>query len=476
MFTEIYFQEELSILSDILLLFFRGIMLNSAENLWGMVLNDLQSNINKQTFDAWFKDTSVIKYSDNILTIKVQDDVAQRYITNSYSKTINELLKKNTGTDYLCNFIYDLNKNVIENKQDIVKPETEVRKMEKENSSSIELNSYYTFETFVIGANNQFAHAAALNVSKNPAGVYNPLFLYGNSGVGKTHLLQAIGHQILKDKPYLKVLYIKTEQFLNEFINAMKNQSMHQFKLKFRYVDILLIDDIQFLSDKIQLQEEFFHTFDELHNKRKQIVLTSDRPPKEISHLTERLKTRFLGGLLADIQIPNLETREAILRRKAEILGIDISEEVINYIASRIKSNIRSLEASLININHVANILQNKRITIEMAKTHLKPLFEENQNKQITISDILEKVAVKYETTPDLIISKNRHNSIIMPRFIAIYLSTQLTNLTTIEIGKEFGKRDHSTVINARKNIESLLKEDDNIKEIIEEIRSELKS
>jgi chromosomal replication initiator protein len=192
--------------------------------------------------------------------------------------------------------------------------------------------------------------------------------------------------------------------------------------------------------------------------------------------LTERLKTRFLGGLLADIQVPNLETREAILRRKAEILGIDISEEVINYIASRIKSNIRSLEASLININHVANILQNKRITIEMAKTHLKPLFEENQNKQITITDILEKVAVKYETTPELIISKNRHNSIIMPRFIAIYLSTQLTNLTTIEIGKEFGKRDHSTVINARKNIESLLKEDDNIREIIEEIRSELKS
>ena len=448
--------------------------MNSAENIWGMVLNDLQSNINKQTFDAWFKDTSVINQSENVINIKVQDDVAQRYITNSYAKTINDILKKNTGSDYLCNFVHDTSKIVIENKKESHIFESEVKKMESE--SKIDLNPYYSFETFVIGANNQFAHAAALNVSKNPAGVYNPLFLYGNSGVGKTHLLQAIGHQILKDKPYLKVLYIKTEQFLNEFINAMKNQSMHQFKLKFRYVDILLIDDIQFLSDKIQLQEEFFHTFDELHNKRKQIVLTSDRPPKEISHLTERLKTRFLGGLLADIQIPNLETREAILRRKAEILGIDIHEEVINYIATRIKSNIRSLEAALINLNHVATILQNKKISIEMAKTHLKPLFEENQNKQITIKDIIEKVSIRYESSPDLIVSKNRHNSIIMPRFVAIYLSTQLTNLTTIEIGKEFGKRDHSTVINARKNIESMLKEDDSLREVIEEIKSELKS
>lgn len=445
-------------------------MSETASNIWNLVLSDLQSSINKQTYDAWFKNTAVLSFSNDSITVKVQDDVAQRYISSSYSRLIGDILKKITGTTVNCQFVINDNMELKPT------PKPVIVETSPEPVQAAQFNPYYTFENFVIGPNNQLAHAAALSVAKNPSSNYNPLFLYGESGLGKTHLLQAIGHHVAREKPYLKILYIKTEQFVNEFINSIMNNETASLKIKYRNVDILLIDDIQFLAEKEQTQIEFFHTFDELHSKRKQVVITSDRPPKEISHLTDRLRTRFMGGLLADIQLPNLETREAILRRKAEFLGISVPEDVINYIATRIKSNIRSLEAALNNIHHVSTILDNKPITLEMAKLHLKPLFEESQTRQLTVQDIIRKVSDRMNISAEMIVSKNRHNSIVMPRFIAIYISTQLTSLTTSEIGTAFGNRDHSTVINARKNIEQAIERDESIKELVYEIMEDLKN
>lgn len=462
----------------------------TANELWGSVLSDIQTKINSQSFNQWFKETKSLNFDGNSLTVIVQDDVVQRHISTTYMGMITNILLNLTGESIICNFIID-------NANQQIQPSEKDKQLKKEKTekepgvdlftytaqlnnpldynNESKFNPFYVFDTFVVGPNNQLAHAAAKSVSQSPATNYNPLFLYGDSGLGKTHLLQAIGHHIMKDRPELKVLYVTSEQFINEFINSIMNKKTDNFKMRYRNVDILLIDDIQFVTGKEGTQEEFFHTFNELHGKNKQIVLTCDRPPKEIAQLTDRLRTRFMGGLIADIQAPNLETREAILRSKAEREGINIPDEVIFYVANRIKSNIRALESALKKL-HVVSQVQNQAITIEMAKLNLKALFEEQHNKQITIQDIITKVCEKMGASSDMMVSKSRHNSIILPRFIAIYLSTQMTNLTTIEIGKEFGNRDHSTVINARNNIEEYIKNDESLKDLIDDIVSELKS
>ncbi len=449
-------------------------MSTSYEKLWSGVLKEIQSQLNKQTFDMWLKDTSAVTMNNNEIIILVQDEIAKDHINKSFINMIESALISYAGNDVKCRFITKDETQKININDEI--PAEIISENKYENyDNEIMFNPTYTFDNFIVGPNNQLAHAAAVSISKAPATQYNPLFLYGDSGLGKTHLLQAVGHEIKKNKPYLKILYVTSENFVNEFIQAIRNNTTPQLKMKYRNVDVLLIDDIQFIAKMEKTQEEFFHTFEDLYRNNKQIVITSDRPPKDLSHLTERLRTRFEWGLLADIQMPNLETREAILRNKAEKEGFYIPDEVLTYIARRIKSSIRALESALKKL-HVVATVQKQPITIELAKTHLRPLFEENHNKNITINDIMKKVAQRYNVTVESIKSKSRHSSIVQPRFVSMYLATQLTNLTTTEIGVEFGNRDHSTVINARNNIENNLENDETLKEIVNEIVVDLKS
>lgn len=447
-------------------------MIDTTAVIWRKVLVSVETYVNKQSFNMWFKNTEPVTINENNLVIKVPDEVAKRHISNHYTSLIQTIIKEETGKDIICEFI--TGNGYKESSLETPLPSVSSEQKETLQFPTI-LNQNYTFENFVIGHNNQLAHAAAISVSKAPATQYNPLFIYGGTGLGKTHLMQAIGHRIINEKPFLKVLYVPCEQFINEFIQSIRANTLSSLKIKYRNVDILLIDDIQFIEKKEQTQEEFFHTFNTLHNSKKQIIISSDRPPKELSTLEERLRTRFEWGMIVDIQLPNLETREAILRNKADKINIELSNDVCNYIARRIKSSIRALEAALVRLSMVSSIY-NQPITVQLAKDHCKDLFDADTNKKITVNDIMVKVALKFNVSVDDLISKNRQSKIVHPRFIAMYLSRRLTDLTTIEIGREFGDRDHSTVLNAINNIEKSIEDDIDFKEVIDEFLSELLS
>jgi chromosomal replication initiator protein len=441
--------------------------------LWDKVLLNIQSDINKQSFDMWLKNTEPISIYGNTMKINVPDEVARRHITDHYSTLLSKIIKEITGESLHFEFVTDNEPSDEAVSASPAEPNISDYKS-TENIKSI-LNPEYTFSNFVIGPNNQYAQAAAESISRSPATHFNPLFIYGGTGLGKTHLMQAIGHFIIEEKPFLKVLYVQCEHFVNEFIHSIRTGNVASFKIKYRDVDILLIDDIQFIEKKEQTQEEFFHTFDTLHSNKKQIVISSDRPPKELATLQNRLRTRFEWGLITDIQPPNLETREAILRNKAEKANMNIPDDVLNYIARRIKSSIRALEAALARLNHVSTV-SHEPISIMQAKNHLKDLFDEDANKKITIPDIMSKISGKFDLTIEDLISKSRHSKFVQPRFIAMYLSRKLTDLTTIDIGKEFGNRDHSTVLNAMNNVEKMMSDNEEFRESVEDLISELKS
>jgi len=446
-----------------------------AQKIWDNVLNNIEKRINRQSFIMWLKDTEPLDIEGDTIKIKVKDDVAARHIKDQYKKDIEEILESVTGKKYNCYFLTE--EELTDSKKNI--DDYTLMSSEKISKPDIErvspLNPNYTFENFVVGPNNQLAHAAAKSVSRSPASQFNPLFIYGKTGLGKTHLIQAIGHTILKEKPYLKVLYIHTEQFVNEFIYAIHNNLLPSFKIKYRNVDILLIDDIQFLENKEETQNEFFQVFNSLHGNKKQIVISSDRPPKQIATLADRLRTRFEWGMITDIQAPNLETREAILRDKAEKEKLSISDEAFNYIARRIKSNIRALEAAVSKLKMISQFT-NEEITIDLVKLHLKELFDVDSNKMVSIGDIINKVSEKFNVSQEDLKSKSRHSRIIQPRFIGMYLARDLAGMTTTDIGKEFGDRDHSTVINACNKIMEDMNNDPEFKELINDLIIELKS
>jgi len=449
------------------------------KKLWNNVLHSLESDINKQSFNMWLRDTEPLSIDGSTLRIKVMDDVTRRHINEQYLGLISGMLKRVSGFDYTCEFItQDDYMKESEKPPILMKSHLDIPSVQpaaaKGTYKSV-LNPNYTFENFVVGPNNQLAHAAAYSVSKAPATQINPLFLYGVTGLGKTHLMQAIGHYVIHEKPYLKVLYVPTEQFINEFISSIRTNTTQSFKIKYRDVDILLIDDIQFIEKKEETQNEFFHTFNTLYDNKKQIIISSDRPPKELSTLEERLRTRFEWGMIIDIQPPNLETREAILRNKAERDNIDLSDDVLNFIARRIKSSIRALESALVRLKMVSSLV-NEPITISHAKIHLRELFDDDINRRVTVADIMNKVSEKTGVSVHEIVSKSRHSRIIQPRFTAMYISRQLTDLTTVEIGKEFGDRDHSTVLNAVSKIEEDMANNPEFREYVEDILLELKS
>jgi chromosomal replication initiator protein len=320
------------------------------------------------------------------------------------------------------------------------------------------LNPRYSFDDFVIGASNRFAHAAANAVAEAPAKSYNPLFVYGGAGLGKTHLLHAIGHYVRKLYPRLKVRYVTTEQFTNEFINAIRDDSITAFQRLYRLTDVLLVDDVQFLQSKERTQEEFFHTFNALHNAEKQIVLSSDRPPKQIGQLEDRLRSRFEWGLMTDIQPPDLETRIAILRKKAESDRLGVSDSVLEVIATKVASNIRELEGALIRVSAFAS-LQRAPADVQMAEYVLKDLFPDGRDRVISVQDIIEEVAAYFSITPEELCSASRSRQLVNARQIAMYLTRELTDLSLPRIGRAFGNRDHSTVMHATQKITGLMTE-----------------
>lgn len=441
-------------------------------NIWDTSQNSIKENIGEISYDTWFSTIQVKEKNPNTLLIEAPDTFFKNWIVEHYQDIIqgilNQLSSDNINIEYAVNSQI-LKKDTTERIEKI----EENRIKEAEIGIGSHLNDKFTFENFVIGPSNRFACAASLAVSESPAKAYNPFFIYSPVGLGKTHLLQAITHNIKKSFPQMKHCYISSEKFTNELIDAIRHKSTAQFRKKYRSIDVLLIDDIQFIAGKESTQEEFFHTFNNLHNERKQIIITSDRPPKEIAKLEERLISRFAWGLIADIQPPDYETRVAILRKKIENEKVKVPDNVIHFIAEQIKTNIRELEGALIRVSAFSS-LEDKPIDLETAKLVLRDMVKETA-KNITIEMIQKEVVQFYGMSLADLRAKKRNRNIVLPRQIAIYLCRELTNMSLPEIGNAFGGRDHTTVLHSCKKIQEEIKENNSIRDAIEKLITTLK-
>ncbi|MBM7552205.1 chromosomal replication initiator protein DnaA [Thalassobacillus pellis] len=450
--------------------------MENIHELWDGTLEKMKEKISKPSFETWLKATKADSLKENTLTIVAPNEFARDWLENQYSKLISETLYEVTGAELETRFIIPENKDQsLDEVKLAAKKIPEVKQNDGDESPQSMLNSKYTFDTFVIGSGNRFAHAASLAVAEAPAKAYNPLFIYGGVGLGKTHLMHAIGHYVLDHNPNAKVVYLSSEKFTNEFINSIRDNKAVNFRNKYRSVDVLLIDDIQFLAGKEQTQEEFFHTFNTLHEESKQIVISSDRPPKEIPTLEDRLRSRFEWGLITDITPPDLETRIAILRKKAKAEGLDIPNEVMLYIANQIDTNIRELEGALIRVVAYSSLI-NRDINASLAAEALKDIIPSSKPKVITIGDIQEMVGEKYHVRLEDFAAKKRTKQVAFPRQIAMFLSRELTDYSLPKIGEEFGGRDHTTVIHAHEKISKMLAQDQNLQRELDEIRERLKS
>ena len=434
-------------------------------SLWDKTLQLIKGELSRPSFNAFFKQIVPLKIYMNDLILLVPNDFTKGILEDRYLNLIESSVNQLSLKKYNIKFV--LSEKDIEG----LGEETKSSDIKK---SYPNLNPKYTFDTFVIGNSNRFAHAACVAVAESPAKAYNPLFLYGGVGLGKTHLMHAIGHHIMTQKKDPKVVYVSSEKFTNELINSIKDDRNEEFRNKYRNVDILLIDDIQFIAGKERTQEEFFHTFNSLHEANKQIIISSDRPPKEIPTLEDRLRSRFEMGLITDIQAPDFETRIAILRKKAQMENIEVSNDVTNYIAKNIKSNIRELEGALTRVIAYSS-LTNRTISFELAVEALKDIITTSKNEEITANRIKEKVASVFNLKMEDFNSKKRTRSIAYPRQIAMYLTRELTDLSLPKIGEEFGGRDHTTVIHAHDKIVKDLQSNEEIKSKIDKIISDLK-
>ncbi len=442
-------------------------------HLWQQVLDVIQTKVSKPSFDTWLKSTRATIFNESLLVICAPNDFARDWLESRYSSLISNTVLEVLDRQVKVKFVIE--NNDAEEPLDAAPPQPMPVKVQvQEETIPHALNPKYTFDTFVIGSGNRFAHAASLAVAEAPAKAYNPLFLYGGVGLGKTHLMHAIGHYILEHNPRTKVLYISSEKFTNEFINAIRDNRGESFRNKYRNIDILLIDDIQFLAGKEQTQEEFFHTFNALHEERKQIIISSDRPPKEIPTLEERLRSRFEWGLITDIQPPDLETRIAILRKKAKSEKLDIPNEAMMYIANQIDTNIRELEGALIRVVAYSSLI-NEDITTHLAAEALKDIMPSNRNKVITIQDIQAKVGEYYGLKLEDFKARKRTKAVAFPRQIAMYLSREMTDYSLPKIGEAFGGRDHTTVIHAHEKIATTIKQDQELFKIINSLKEQIK-
>jgi chromosomal replication initiator protein len=444
--------------------------------LWNDTLKHLELNLNPQHFSTWIKPLKLVKIEQDVVYLEVPNRFVLDWVRDNYSKQIQKIMVELSAVSYRIHF------NVTGQARDNLPQHTtlpvvesnlsRVKSLNKAQGLEINLNHKYTFEEFVSGSSNQFAYAAAMAVANNPATTYNPLFIYGGVGLGKTHLVNAIGNSILKKSAQMRICYYTSEKFMNELINSLRYNRMDEFRNKFRSMDVLLIDDIQFIAGKERTQEEFFHTFNALYESHKQIIVTSDKFPKDIPGLEERLRSRFEWGLIADIQAPDVETKLAILKLKAEQNSIRLPEEVALFLANSICSNVRELEGYLIRIGAYAS-LTSTPVTLEMARDVLKDILIE-RNRELSVDEILKKVSSHYNIKISDIKSAKRLKAVVLPRQIAMYLSRQLTSSSYPEIGERFGGKDHSTIIHAIHKIEKLMSEDFQLSSTIENLRKEL--
>jgi chromosomal replication initiator protein len=445
-----------------------------AKELWTRCLTILSEKVNQNSFDMWLKPLKACGIKDNILEIEVPNKFFKDWIKENYQTLIREVLQQITEKSYSVTFAMREGKEeAAEGKEPKTKaPEKPPLKTAKPAIKEDGLNSGYTFDAFVVGSCNQFAHAAALAVANLPAKNYNPLFIYGGVGLGKTHLVNAIGNQIIRNDPTAKVSYLSSEKFTNELINSLRYEKMTDFRNKYRTKDALLVDDIQFLGGKERTQEEFFHTFNALYDSNKQIIITSDKLPKDIPGLEERLRSRISWGLIADIQPPDIETKVAILCKKAEVYNISLPNDVGLFLAGQLGSNIRELEGSLTRLRAYCSLTGNE-ISISMVKEILRDILSDRQ-KAITIENIQKTVAHHYNIKITDLKSARKLKIYSFPRQIAMYLCRTMTKSSFPEIGTKFGGKDHSTVIHAVRQIEKKVNEDRETKNIIETIRNDL--
>jgi chromosomal replication initiator protein len=430
---------------------------------WEKALDIISLEISRPGFETWIKTLKPLGMQEGKFILQTPNRFSKEWLQEHYINIIEDALRKASSKDLEVEIFS-------EDKEEEPIP----KRISEEVLYHTNLNPKYTFETFVVGDSNRFAHAAALAVSQNPGKAYNPLFIYGGVGLGKTHLIHAIGHYIHEKFPSLKVLYSSMEKFTVELIDAIKEDGMTKFRDKYRNIDILLIDDIQFLAGKERTQEEFFYTFNALYEAGKQIVITSDRIPKEIPTLEDRLRSRFEWGLMADIQPPDLETRIAILKKKAEAEKVFVPDEVVEFIAKQIQSNIRELEGALIRTVAFAS-LNNLPIDLSLVKTVLRDILQPSVTP-ISIQKIIQEVANYFHITPDQITGKGRTQEVALPRQIAMYLARTLTDTSLPKIGEDFGGRDHTTVLHAYEKIQELYQNDLSVRKVIQDIQNRLKN
>ena len=445
-------------------------MIKEINKIWADVSKRIRERISADGYDRWFSGVSAASNTGDTLTLCVPNPIHQFFIESNYLPILEEAVREVIPTNTSIRFSSETQESEPAPRQ---APASRPHKEKALPAGAIGMNVRNTFDAFVVGSNNQFAHSAALAVAKAPARTYNPLFIYGGSGLGKTHLLQAIGHHVLATQKGAKVVYLSSEQFTNEFIDAIQHNTLVKFRKKYRHADVLMIDDIQFFAGKERSQEEFFHTFNALHDGHKQLVLSSDRPASEIEKLEQRLVSRFEWGMTAEIQPPDQETRIAILRSKAEGLKIKLEPWVIDFLADKIRNNVRRLEGALMRVASYKS-LSDREVTREIIENLLRDIFQEQARKAVTIDQIQRRVAEHFDVRLADMTSKRRPANIAFPRQVAMYLSRELTSSSLSDIGDAFGGKDHGTVIHACKLVKSRIEGDEKTRNVVSMLDSQL--
>jgi chromosomal replication initiator protein len=462
-------------------------------NVWGRILQSLKGRLNQQTLDQWFSPIQFesLDSSQHVLRLRAPNQIIKDWVVSNYGKVLAESLNEVRLSGYSVGWVVDTVSDWVPEQIALTPAEAEspidtkavtipdvlpvvaISEPATASPSEPSLSAKYTYDSFVVGSCNQFAHAASLAVAEAPGRTYNPLYLYGGVGLGKTHLMHACGHAIKSRNQHLKLCYISSERFMNDLINAIRYDKTQSFREKYRSVDVLLIDDVQFMAGKERTQEEFFHTFNALYDQQKQIVISSDCPPREIPTLEERLHSRFEWGLIADIEPPDLETKIAILKRKGDLIGVPIPDDVAMFIAGRVKSNVRELEGSLVRLIAIAS-LRGEPISKTLAQDAIRNIAKEQESGVVTIQQIQKLVASTYKLTSEELISKNNARHISHPRQVAMYLCKHLTKHSYPEIGRAFGGKHHTTVMHSVEKIEALVATDETLQRLISELSESL--
>jgi chromosomal replication initiator protein len=448
----------------------------TAESLWSDVSGRLRGALNDTTYGTWFAHTAGLGLDDTRFVLAVPNDFTRDWIEGHFLELISAAIRDITGRARAVELqVTDVAQAPAEPATPAAPRVAPVERLVPHRPESGGFNAKYTFDSFVIGSSNRFAHAAALAVAEAPAQAYNPLFIYGSTGLGKTHLLQAVAQYVSEHSREMSVRYVTSETFMNDFINSLRDKRIEGFKQRYRTYDVLLIDDVQFFEHKERIQEEFFHTFNSLYEAGSQIVMSSDRPPRDIATLEERLRSRFEWGLITDIQPPDLETRIAILRKKVKTDGIHVPEpEVLTFIAGRVSTNIRELEGALTRVVAFSS-LTGRTMSVELSQDVLKDVFPQGEAAEVSIKRIQDLVAERFSLSLEELCGDKRSQNIVYPRQVAMYLSRELTDSSLPKIGKEFGGRDHTTVIHATSKIARLIREDRSVYNLVQELTARVK-